>query len=86
MENTKREPLPIGAQITKRTISPRRLSKNGFVARSSESFEGQGDKGKTTVSIAIAYVEDVLGLTTQPSQFAADRSRSLFSDSLLDGN
>jgi len=29
------------------------------------------------------YVEDVLGLTTQPSEFAADHSRSVFSDSLL---
>jgi len=69
----------------------KRLSENGFVARSSESFEAKskiphferGDKTKTAVDVAVAYVEDVLGLTTQPSEFAADRSRSLFSDSLL---
>jgi len=42
-----------------------------------------GDKAKTAVTVAVAYVEDVLGLTTQPSEFAADRSRSLSSDSLL---
>jgi len=42
------------------------------------------DKAKTAVGVAVAYVEDVLALTTQPSsEFAADRSRSLFSDSLL---
>ena len=35
------------------------------------------------VGVAVAYVEDVLGLTTQPSEFAADHSRSLLSDSLL---
>ncbi len=35
------------------------------------------------VGVAVAYVEDVLDLTTQPSEFAANRSRSLLSDSLL---
>jgi len=60
-----------------------RLSENGFVARSSESFGGQGNKAKTAVGVAVAYVEDVLGLTTQPSEFAGDRSKRLFSDSLL---
>ena len=52
-------------------------------SRRSRTLSG-GDKAKTAVDIAVAYVEDVLGLTTQPSEFAADRSRSLFSDSLLD--
>ena len=41
------------------------------------------DKAKTAVGVAAEYVEDVLGLTTQPSEFAADRSRSLFLDSLI---
>jgi len=40
------------------------------------------DKAKTTVGVAVAYVEGVLGLTTPPSEFAADFSKSLFSDSL----
>jgi len=43
----------------------------------------RGNKAKTAVDVAVVYVEDVLGLTTQPSEFAADSSRNLFSDSLL---
>jgi len=34
------------------------------------------------IGVTVAYVEDILGLATQPSEFAADRSRSLLSDSL----
>ncbi len=41
------------------------------------------DKAKTAVGVAVAYVEDVWDLTTQPSKFVADCSSSLFSDSLL---
>jgi len=51
-------------------------------SRRSRTLSG-GDKAKTAVGVAVAYVEDVLALTTQPSEFAADRSRSLFSDSLI---
>ena len=51
-------------------------------SRRSRTLSG-GGKAKPAVDVAVAYVENVLGLTTQPSEFAADRSRSLFSDSLL---
>gem|GEM_PF-4610328 len=51
-------------------------------SRRSRTLSGD-DKVKTAVGVALPYVEGVLGLTTQPSEFAADRSRSLFSDSLL---
>ena len=51
-------------------------------SRRSRTLSGS-DKAKTAVGVAVAYVEDVLGLTTHPSEFAADRSRSLFSDRLL---
>ncbi|MCD4715803.1 MAG: hypothetical protein K8R45_03565 [Desulfobacterales bacterium] len=51
-------------------------------SRRSRTLSG-GNKAKTAVDVAVVYVEDVLGLTTQPSEFAADSSRNLFSDSLL---
>jgi len=42
-----------------------------------------GDKVKTAIDIAVVYVENALDMAAQPSEFAVDRSRSLFSDSLL---
>ncbi len=63
-------------------VSYRDQAKVLSASRRSRTLSGS-DKAKTAVGVAVAYVEDVLGLTTQPSEFAADRSRSLFSDSLL---
>ena len=57
----------------------KRLSDNGFTAKLSESFEG-----KTAAGIALAYIDDVLGLITKLSELAADRSKSLLSDRLLE--
>jgi len=62
--------------------SSRDRTKISRASRRSHTLSGDG-KPKTTGDIAIAYVEDVLCLTTQPSELAADRSRILFSDSLL---
>jgi len=61
--------------------SSRARAKVLMASRRSRTLSG-GDKAKAAVGVAVAYVEDVLGLTTQPSEFAADRSRSLFSGSL----
>ena len=47
-------------------------------------FGGQNSKSKMAEDIAVNYVENVLGLITELSEFAIGRSRSLLLNSFIE--